>query len=120
MPVIPHELPDGGVVLLFHMWTVVPLVRTGTGEGDVRGMTEVEEMSAYELAPVVSMQREGAPSNMTELVQTIWPSPPRQVMGPSNIPFLLSFLHRVYRFSNGLITSSISDIVSSEISQVMA
>jgi len=31
--------------LLFHMRVVVPLVRTGTGEGDVPGTTEAGEMS---------------------------------------------------------------------------
>jgi hypothetical protein len=62
MPVIPHERADDGVVLLFHMGVVVPLARTGTGEGDVPGMTEPREMSIHELAPVIRMQGEGVPS----------------------------------------------------------
>jgi hypothetical protein len=59
MPVVSHELADDGVVLFFHMRVVVPLVRTGTGEGNILSMAEAGEMSVHELAPVVRMQGEG-------------------------------------------------------------
>jgi len=42
------------------MWVVVPLVRTGTGEGAIPGTTEAGKMSVHELAPVIRMQGEGA------------------------------------------------------------
>src|SRR5450830_538275 len=63
MPVIPHELPDDRVVLLFHMGIVILVVRTGPdnaprleehlaswtkglgGEGDPPGMTEAEQVA---------------------------------------------------------------------------
>ena len=45
MSVIPHELPDDRVVLLFHMSIVILVIETGTGEGDPTGMAEANEMS---------------------------------------------------------------------------
>ena len=43
------------------MRVVVPLVRTGTGEGDVPSTTEAGEMSVQELTPVIRMQGDDPP-----------------------------------------------------------
>ena len=40
MPVMPYELTDDRIVLLFHMSIVVLVIGAGTGEGDVPGTTE--------------------------------------------------------------------------------
>jgi len=45
MSVIPHELPDDRVVLLFHMKIVILVVRTGPGEGDPTGMAETDKVA---------------------------------------------------------------------------
>ena len=60
MSVIPHELPDDRVVLLFHMSIVILVVRTGPGEGDPPGMAETDKVAVHELASVVGMEREDA------------------------------------------------------------
>ena len=57
MPVIPHELADDRVILLFHMGVVVPPIRTGPGQGDAPGMAEADEMVVHELTSVVCMER---------------------------------------------------------------
>ena len=57
MPVMPHELPDDRVILLFHMGIVILVIRTGPAEGDPPGMAEADEMSIHELTPIVRMER---------------------------------------------------------------
>src|SRR5664280_3797526 len=61
MPVIPHELPDDRVVLLFHMGVVVLVIGTRPGESDVTSMTETHEVAVHELASVVRMERDDLP-----------------------------------------------------------
>ena len=58
MPVIPHERADDGVVLLFHMRVVVPLVRTGTGEADAMWITGASQFVTNELAPALRVQNQ--------------------------------------------------------------
>jgi len=61
MAVIPHELPDDRVVLLFHMGIVILVIGTGPGEGDPQGTAETDEMPIHELASVVRMERDDLP-----------------------------------------------------------
>jgi len=61
MPVMPHELTDDRIVLLFHMSIVILVIGAGTGEGDVPGTTEAAEMSGRGLSPIVRMERDGLP-----------------------------------------------------------
>ena len=76
MSVIPHELPDDRVVLLFHMGIVILVIGTGTGEGDPTGTTETDEVAVHELASVVRMERDDLPRIPAEALSLIHISEP--------------------------------------------